>query len=594
MSDSNLRQHRERQERAARGRRADAPPPVRLPAGAASRRGQEQDRSASPFRRFLTALGGVPWWSVFFWLAFLALLGLQVVLVSNGLRQKQAREQELLEAQARTEALEQHIQELEDAAPDTMELRYLVPNRDDIVEHVPYGAPVILHDPVELEGYTFLGWEDAEGNPETRSTFPVFEDTVLIAHYTLPLETEEHISYLSADKNGVVDVDAQVTIRDFVKILYKLLNIDLVGSGTFLDVGEKDSCYKAAATLKDIGILEGNELYPDDILRFQEMLELLERFYPAANQTFDFPGLAPTDDAYAVYCTAAAYGWIDPGETTEPFAPVTRGLLAHVVNRVLGRSASRPAEASVGMILDVGPQHPYYADIAEAVIPHSYVRQDNLEVWTGSTPLPVHEPGQFFAGVRLHCILDDGTPLRNTTYGGQTYNMNGELTTGDADLDRRLWAILKENVDPASMTQEEMLYQLYDWVCRNFSPCADTLYPVGAQGWAVKEATRILDKGEASSYGYAALFYELAYMIGYQPVLISGSIYGTQTYFESEDGEHIEAHAGYKPYAWVEIKFDGISFIFDTAGESQFDTYRMYYKRNDPVRWQRGYRSDVF
>lgn len=594
MSEPSLRQHRERQERAARGRRADALPPVRLPAGAASRRGQAKDRPATPFSRFLTALGRVPWSSIFFWCAFLALLGLQVVLVSNGLRQKQAREQELLQAQARTEALEQHIQELEDAAPDTMELRYLVPNRDDIVQHIPYGAPVILHDPVELEGYTFLGWEDAEGNLEARSTFPIFEDMVLIARYTLPLETEEHIPYLSADKNSVVDVDAKVTIRDFVKILYKLLNIDLVGSGTFLDVGEKDSCYKAAATLKDIGILEGNELYPDEILRFQEMLELLERFYPASDQTFDFPGLEPTDDAYPVYCTAAAYGWIEPGETTEPFAVVTRGLLAHVVNRVLGRSASRPAEPSVGMILDVGPQHPYYADVAEAVIPHSYVRQDNLEVWTGSIPLPVHEPGQFFAGVRLHCILEDGTPLRNTTYGGQTYNMNGELTTGDADLDRRLWAILKDNVDPAVMTQEEMLYQLYDWICRNFSPCEDTLYPVGAQGWAVKEATRILDKGEASCYGYAALFDELAYMIGYQPVLISGSIYGTQTYFESEDGELIEAHAGYKPYAWVEIKFDGISFIFDPAGESQFDTYRMYYKRNDPVRWQRGYRSDVF
>ena len=94
MSNPNLRQHRERQERAARGRRADAPLPVRLPAGAASRRGQEKDRPPSPFRRFLNALGRVPWWSIFFWCAFLALLGLQVVLVSNGLRQKQAREQE--------------------------------------------------------------------------------------------------------------------------------------------------------------------------------------------------------------------------------------------------------------------------------------------------------------------------------------------------------------------------------------------------------------------------------------------------------------------------------------------------------------------
>ena len=281
MSEPNLRRHHERQERASRGRRADAPPRAKRPAGAVSRQGKAPVAAPSAGSRPLTALGRIPWWSIFFWVAFLALLGLQALLVSHGLFQKHTREQEALEARARTEALEQHIQELEDAAPVSIELRYLIPNRDDIVEHVPYGAPVILHDPVELEGYTFLGWEDAAGNPETRSTFPAFEDTVLIARYTLPLETAEHITYLSADRNGVVDVDAKVTIRDFVKILYKLLNIDLVGSGTFLDVGEKDSCYKAAATLKDIGILEGNELYPDDVLRFQEMLEILERFYPA-------------------------------------------------------------------------------------------------------------------------------------------------------------------------------------------------------------------------------------------------------------------------------------------------------------------------
>ena len=92
----------------------------------------------------------------------------------------------------------------------------------------------------------------------------------------------------------------------------------------------------------------------------------------------------------------------------------------------------------------------------------------------------------------------------------------------------------------------------------------------------------------------AALFYELAYMIGYEPKLISGSIYGTQTQFRSEEGKRIEAHAGFRPYAWVEIKYDGIWYIFDPAGESQFDTYRMYYKRNEPLRWQRGYRADVF
>ncbi len=617
MSMPEIQSHRERQERASRAYELSRRPIRRLAgtgqhrrqtAGSGQHDGPAPDSAscrenpadqAQPVPSPSPSAGSraaerFSWSSFFFWTAFLALLVLQSVMVYKGFQQKQAREQEAVEAQAQHDALEQHIQELEDAAPVTVELRYLVPNQEDITEQVPYGTSVTLHEPVELEGYTFLCWTGSDGEPERRETFTLYEDTVLTAKYALPLETEEHLTYLSADDDGVVDVDAPVTIREFVKILYRLLNIDLVGSGSFFDVSEKDSCYKAAATLKDLGILEGNELYPNEVLRFQEMLVLLERFYPETKETFDFPGLDPDSEAYAVYCTAASYGWIDPGEETDPFSKVTRGQLAHVVNRVLGRSTAHPPESAVGMILDVGPAHPYYADIAEAVIRHSYTRQDSVEVWTGSLPLPAHEPGMFFAGVRLHCIGEDGRPFRSTTVDGRTYNMNGELTSGDAELDHALWAILKDNVDPAVMTGEEMLYQLYDWICRNFSPAEDTLYPPGAEGWAVKEAKRILKAGEASSYGYAALFYELAYMVGYQPVLYSGSIYGTQTCFESEEGERIEAHAGHTPHAWVEIKFDGIWFIYDPAGESQVDSYRMYYKRNEPVRWQRGYRSDVF
>ena len=482
----------------------------------------------------------------------------------------------------------------EEAVPAFREIRYLVPNREDLVEQVPYGASVTLHAPVELDGYTFLAWLTEDGVPETRTSFPLYEDTVLTAHYALRFETDAHLTYLSADRDGVVDVDAAVTIREFVNVLYRLLNIRMVGQERFLDVDEKDSCYKAAATLKELGILEGSYLYPDETLRFQEMLAYLERFYPTVQTDVELPGLPADSEARAVYGTALSYGWIDP-DTADPDTVVTRGLLAHVINRVLGRATQpHPEESQVGMILDVGPSNPYYADIAEAVIPHEYTLQDGAEVWTRSTPLPLHEPGMFFAGVRLHCIEEDGTPLTDVTVDGRTYNLNGELTSGDAELDRALWGILEEQVDPASMDAEDMLRILYDYVCDSFSPCEDTLYEIGAEGWAVKEAKRILEKGEASSYGYSALFYELAYMIGFQPKLYSGSIYGTQTQFLSEDGVRIEAHAGFTPHAWVEIAFRGISYIFDPAGESRVDPYRQYYHRNDPIRWQRGYRSDVF
>ena len=590
MNTPDLRKHRERQARASRNRSIGAV--TKRPAASALRRKKAASASGSGASPSLWSK--ISWSSVFFWAAFAALLILQIFLIHGGLVRQQSREQVVQELQSEKAAMEEHIRELEEAAPTVVEIRYLIPDRDDIVERVPYGAPVILHDPVELAGYTFLCWEAPDGSPETRHSFSLFEDLVLTARYALPLDTTKHIPYLSVDKDGVVDVDAPVTMRDFVKILYKLLNIDLVGSGTFLDVSTKDSCYKAAATLKDLGILEGNELYPGDALLFQEMLQILERFYPPSETVYDFPSLALEREAQGIYSAAAQLGWIDIDEENAPSTVVTRGLLAHVMNRVLGRSTARPDESHVGMILDVGPSNPYYSDIAEAVIPHSYTWHDSVELWTRSTPLPVHEPGTFFAGVRLHCITEDGTPLRSTTVDGRTYNANGELSTGDPDLDRELWDILEETVDPDVMSPLEMLRLLYDYVCNNFDPATDTIYPIGAEGWAVKEAWRILDNGEASSYGYSALFYELAYMIGYQPKLIAGTIYGTQTQFETEDGIRVDAHPGHMPHAWVEISMEGISFIFDPASESQVDSYRQYFQRNEPIRWQRAYRADVF
>ena len=498
------------------------------------------------------------------------------------------------ERQARYAAEEARISLL--VEPEYCEIRYLVPNRDDIVEQIPYGGTASLHEPVELEGYTFLGWENADGTLETRSSFPVWQDSYYTAHYTLPLDTVNHIPYLSADRNGVVDVDGQVSRSEFVQIIYKLLNIDRVGSGIFADVKSSDPCYKAAATLKDLGILQGARLYPNDVLTQLDMLEILERFYPVPDEIMDFPDLDPEGEAYPIYSVAAVFGWIDPADPADPSAPVTRGEMARVINRVLGRSfPSGSRDSVVGTILDVPPTHPYYPDIAEAVIPHTYERVDSLEVWTASKPLPAHEPGLFFAGVRLHYIDSDGRHALNTEVDGRLYNDRGELTSGDAELDELLWAILGEIVDPDRMNAEEMLAAVYNYVCDNFSPGVDTLYEVGAEGWAAKEAKRFLENKGGSSYGYAALFYELAYFVGYQPSLYSGIIYGTQTVFEAEDGSWIEAPKGYIPHAWVEITYeDGIPYIFDPSMESRVDRNRSFFKVYHPIRYRFGYRTALW
>ncbi len=476
--------------------------------------------------------------------------------------------------------------------PVSFEIRYLVPDQADIVETVSAGGSAALHEPVELDGYTFLYWERSDGTPETEAEVAPAQNTIYTARYALAFPTGEHIAYLSVDDDGVVGVNDPVTMRELITVLYELLDLDRVGKGTFQDVDLDDSCFKAAATLKDLGILSGDWLYPDDQVTRAELLSLLSRFYPAAKTAAVFSDLDPDDDSWPAFCLAAERGWID-GNTADPSGVVSRGELARIINRMLGRTPvyTQP-DSAVGMILDVPPTHPYYADIAEAVIPHTYTTEEGFERWTDSSPLPAHEPGLFFVGVRLHYIGDDGVMAVNTTVDGRSYNECGELTSGSDELDRKLWEILEKLINPSSMSQEDMLRAVYHHVAANYSRDGDAIYPLGADDWAADAALRMLKDGKGSSHGFAGLFYELATFVGYQPKLISGVIYGTQTQFEAVDGTEVTAPKGYAPHAWVEMRYQGISYIYDAEMEARYNGLRSFFRVYDPVRWQKGYRSN--
>ncbi len=475
--------------------------------------------------------------------------------------------------------------------PVSFTLRYLVPGQEDIVETVTAGESVPLRPGADLENYTFLYWERPDGTPETEAEVLPLQDTVYTARYALAFPTERHVAYLTLDEDGVFGVNEPLTVRELVLALYRMLDLDRVGKGQFQDVEAEDPCYTAAATLKDLGILRGDWLYPDDRVTRAELLDLLSRFYPAATASFSFPDLEPGDDCWPAFCLARERGWIDAGEAA-PADEVCRGELARILNRVLGRTPVylQPDDA-VGTILDVPPSHPYYADVAEAVIPHEYTDEEGFERWTDSSPLPDHEPGLFFVGVRLHHIGEDGKATVSTTLDGRSFNECGELTSGNDELDRRLWEILENTVDPASMSEEEMLRSVYQYVVSGFTRHSDAFYPPEATGWAADAALRLLKEGDGSSHGFAALFYELAAFVGTEPRLISGAVYGQQTQFEAEDGTEVHLPRNYMPHAWVEIRADGLFYLYDPEMEARYDGSRSFFRFYDPVRWQKGYRS---
>ena len=474
----------------------------------------------------------------------------------------------------------------------TMMLVFRVPGGEDLTRPILYGEEAELPEITPPEGYTFLGWEDAAGRIEQRRHFPVYQDTVLTARLMPAFETVRHVPYLTAKSEGILDATGPVSMREFAIILAGLLDDSLEGSGRFLDVPEDDSCYEAAALLKDLGVLTGSRLHPARHLTRGEFLQALCCFYPPAERDCVFQDLSPEDAFYPCYSTAVANGWLTDGllVRANPGEDVTRAFFARVMNRVLGRSAEhRLDEEDVGTVLDLAPGGEDYVNLLEAVIPHEYRMAGNREIWTESEAFPLHEPGFFFSGVKLHHIDEEGVPAVSEERGGLLFNNYGEVTTGDEELDRRLRAILEETIDPETMDREEMLHAVYDYVVDGFEYIYGRMYPFGADDWAITEAKKMLNAEGGNCYGYAALFYELARMVGYDAKLYSGKVYGEQYEYRGYDGELVYSPMGYTPHGWVEIEFDGEDCIFDAEYE-----YRSYgtldmFKCPQRVRGQYGY-----
>ena len=474
------------------------------------------------------------------------------------------------------------------------EVRYLVPGQDDIVEEVFYGDIVRLHKPVSPKGLTFLGWEAEDGMLETQTSFPVYGNRVFRGRYALHFETGKHIPYLHTDEDGILHAESPVTRREFVCILHTLLDTDLKGKGEFLDVPEDDECHDAAALLKDLGVLSGSQLHPDTALTRGEMIRILCSFFPASDYEAVFQDLTEEEPLYPYYCTAVANGWMTDGILVRaaPTTEVCRGELARVMNRVLGRQNTRHLNLDeVGTILDVPSTSQWYNDVAEAVIPHRYRmdKKTGVENWVSSEPLPLHEPGFFFAGVRLHYVDDAYIPAVNGRVMGLDFNRNGEVTSGDEELDRQLYAILEETIDPETMTREEMLKAVYDYVVHNYEYAYSNMYDRGAQGWEIKEAKRMLRNGAGNCYCFASLFYHLARFVGYDARIYAGFAYGEQYDYFDDDGIRIVAPQGYTPHGWVEIEIDGKNWLFDPEYEYRSSGLLKMFQADEWVYKQYGY-----
>lgn len=452
----------------------------------------------------------------------------------------------------------------------TASVYFYTPSDTVQVRRALKGSEVSLDPPAPIEGYSFVGWENEWGELESRQSISLYEDTYYSAVYSVALNSEEHAPYMFADEYGLFRPNDTMTKGEAAQMLYSLLSVKVKGSDNFLDVSADDACYKATAALKELNVVSGSRFHPDDPITRRELLEMLSAFYPCLPEKYEFADVDSSDPDYTIFCTAAAYGWIESGNKTKlkPDAELTRYEIAALMNRVLGRSAAGDRPNVMGFVLDVTPDDSFYSDVAEAVIDHSYSTDNGNESWTANASFDKKERGLYLAGTELYFINGNGFVLKNYTENGFSFDENGRYTCGMPELDELVQELLSGLIDE-SMDQTEMLEAIYYYTVNHFSYLKRNIYDFRDTSWVNEEAYAMLTTGCGNCYCYAAVFYQLARALGFDAQIYSG-------YIGIERSKH----------GWVEIELEGEPYIFDPEMEMAYmknhgqkvDMFMMSYK----------------
>lgn len=148
--------------------------------------------------------------------------------------------------------------------------------------------------------------------------------------------------------------------------------------------------------------------------------------------------------------------------------------------------------------------------------------------------------------------VQDGVFLHDTTVDGFTYDSNGRYTTGSAALDQKLHAIILQYTND-SMTRDQKLRALYNYVRDNYSYLKRPLISKGQTGWEPAYAEEFLNKGKGNCFSFSATYCLLARQLGLPAYTVVGGL-----------GRNAS------PHGWVEIELDGTTYMFDTQLEWRY------------------------
>lgn len=156
----------------------------------------------------------------------------------------------------------------------------------------------------------------------------------------------------------------------------------------------------------------------------------------------------------------------------------------------------------------------------------------------------------------LYCY-EDGVLLRDKTVNNLYFDINGQYTSGNPQLDEYVRSITA-SCTSENMSQLRKFRALYDWVMDTFEYEAIE-YIDEVPGWEKNAALEIFKTGYGNCFSYAAAVAVLGRNVGLDANAVTGDC--NQTYIWLYHG-------------WTEVNYNGKTYLCDAEMEGEFAPVR--------------------
>lgn len=373
------------------------------------------------------------------------------------------------------------------------------------------------------------------------------------------IKTGAHTKYMSGVNDGLFHPSQALTRAELAQMLYNIVVERPSMGASFGDVPSNSWYAPAVNAMAGLGILPGysdGSFRPTQAVTRAESAAALAQLIPAGGQTKAFRDVPSSHPGYAAISAVGGYGLFsgDENGSFNPSASFQRAEAAVVFNKLLGRVPDTSAiySKSLRYFPDVPTGHWAYGHVMEATTTHGHTPTGSGELWRDvqTEPVPLAD-GLYRINGWLYCVSGRQF-LRSAAKDCFYFDAEGRYTTGDADLDAKLNALVEKYTND-SMTRDQKLRALYNYCRDNFSYLKRPLLKTGATSWEPEYASAFLSMKKGNCFSFSSLFCLLARELGQPAYTVIGGL-----------GKSVS------PHGWVEIKLDGTNYMFDPQLEWRY------------------------